>query len=94
MYRCSYYQHYTYPRRSILYSLFALKGYLRELFDYPILRMIAPRDLPLYYPNPAIYTLGKRRKEKKRNMHALSLIEVEQSQQTRTEREERKEKRN
>jgi hypothetical protein len=31
-------------------------------------RMIAPRDLPLYYPNPAIYTLGKKkeRKEKKK----------------------------
>jgi hypothetical protein len=37
------------------------------------LRMIAPRDLSLYYPNPAIYTLGKRRKEKKRKTCMLSL---------------------
>jgi hypothetical protein len=28
--------------------------------------MIAPRDLPLYYPNPAIYTLGKKEGKKRK----------------------------
>jgi hypothetical protein len=38
------------------------------IFILIAVRMIAPRDLPLYYPNPAIYTLGKKkeRKEKKK----------------------------
>ncbi len=66
-----------------------------------VLRMIAPRDLPLYYPNPAIYTLGKKEGKKRKEKHACSLsnrgraITTNEKKKTiTTEREERKEKRN